>query len=71
MFGKFDYEPGDIVTYSAFGGELRTGVVVERFDDVKNGYPGFNMALDESGEPTVWGYDNQIISVQRRVTGSR
>jgi hypothetical protein len=61
------YEVGDTVTYTAFGGERRTVIVTEKYEDVKNGYPGFDavwpmIAADEC----VWGYDDQIIQVERK-----
>lgn len=57
------YEVGDTVTYEAFGGSHRTGVITGKYDDVKNGRPGFDMELPNGG--TVWGYDLQIVRVRR------
>ena len=62
-----EYEVGDTVTYTAFGGEQRTVIVTEKYEDVKNGRPGFDavwpiIATDEG----VWGYDDQIIRVERK-----
>ena len=62
------YAVGDVVTYRLWGGGLRTGVITERFDDVKNGEPGFDMKIPASlSEPTgdtmFWGYDSQIVVV--------
>lgn len=58
------YEVGDTITYIAFGGERRTVVVTERDEDIKNGYPGFDAMLPNGG--CVWGYDDQIIQVERK-----
>ena len=65
-----NYAVGDTVTYTVFGGGLRTGVIVEKFDDVKNGLPGFDMRVEDDGlYPGAggiglgWGYDDQIVSV--------
>lgn len=56
----FDIKPGDIVRYETFDGETRTGVVINRVE-IKPGKMGFDLALDESGSATVWGYDSQIV----------
>lgn len=56
------YEIGDMITYQTFGGgEVRTGVVVEKDPEIKHGQPGF--VLDSN----CWGYDDQIISVEATV----
>ena len=44
------------------GGGLRTGIVTEKHDDVKNGRPGFDMRCSDGGE--YWGYDDQIVEVR-------
>lgn len=54
-----DYKIGDTVTYRTFMGGTRTVTVTNREDDVKNGLPGFDGIIEETGE-TVWGMDNQI-----------
>jgi hypothetical protein len=54
-------KPGDRVVYRPFGGGLREGTIVDSSDDIKNGYPGFDMDLDDGS--TVWGYDDQIVTV--------
>ena len=56
MQKPLNYEVGDTVIYSPFGGGRRTVVVEEKDPDIKNGRPGF-----AGGE--VWGYDYQIITV--------
>ncbi len=63
------YAVGDVVTYRLWGGGLRTGVITEKFDDVKNGEPGFDMEIPGStsqftGTPEMfWGYNTQIVEV--------
>lgn len=70
--GTMAYAVGDVVTYRLWGGGLRTGVITEKFDDVKNGEPGFDMKIPASlsslaGEPEMfWGYDSQIVAVNHR-----
>ena len=54
------YDVGDTITYYAFGGERRTGVVTTKSDDIKNGEPGFVLDIN------AWGYDDQIVAVERR-----
>lgn len=49
---------GDLVTYTAFGGERRTVRVEEVSEDIKNGRPGFCGA-------DGWGYADQIERVSR------
>lgn len=63
-----NYAVGDTVTYATFGGGLRTGVITEKFDDVKNGLPGFDMRVTDdgmwpNGPELGWGYDDQIVEV--------
>ena len=58
------YGVGDLVTYSAFGNETRCVVVVEKSDNIKNDRPGF-IGITNNGDD-YWGYDNQILSVQRQ-----
>lgn len=60
-----DYTEGDTITYTAFGNELRTVEVTCKFDDVKNGQPGFDgIMINAAGKYVrVWGYDYQIVSV--------
>jgi len=57
------YGVGDRISYEAFGGEVRTGTVTEKHDDVKKGRPGFDMVLPDG--TAVWGYDDQITEVLR------
>lgn len=62
-----DYAVGDTVAYQLFGGGVRSGVrVVSKEADIKNGQPGFDgTCVGPDGEQmTVWGYDDQILSVQ-------
>jgi len=58
------YEIGDLVRYETFGGVLRVVVVDEKEDDIKNGRPGFGGRMP--GGQSVWGYDHQIVGVDRR-----
>lgn len=58
------YKVGDQLTYRPNSGGSRTGVVTGKYDDVKNGEPGFDL-LDTDGND-VWGYDDQIVSVSAR-----
>lgn len=65
-----DYQVGDIVTYLALGGGTRRVRVDEKDEQIKNGEPGFDGTVLGSTAPgeyplTVWGYDRQIISVER------
>lgn len=52
---------GEIVRYETFGCDVRSVVVTEVEEDIKNGLPGFEGHL--VGDPTalVWGYNHQII----------
>ena len=59
-----EYEENDVVTYRPFGGGSRVIRVVNKEEDIKNGFPGFD-GVDLSGEQTYWGYDSQIIKVQK------
>jgi len=58
---KFKYKVGSTIKYRAWGGEVRTVVVDEKEDDIKNGRPGFG-GTTKSGDD-CWGYDDQIIQV--------
>jgi hypothetical protein len=63
-----DYTIGDILIYKAFGDRTRRVQVTERDPDVKNGQPGFDAILlsgNDAGD-SVWGYDWQIVGVERR-----
>lgn len=64
----YEYEVGDTITYSAFGGEQRTVLVVGKYEDVKNGRPGFDGVYPDETTPGhgVWGYDDQITRVERK-----
>ena len=59
-YKSLNYKVGDTITYRPFGGSLRTVVVVDKCDDIKNGYPGFDGDNDEGH---WWGYDDQIVRV--------
>lgn len=69
------YEVGDVVVYSPFGGGRRAVLVTNKESDIKNGRSGFDGLLvnEYDYQPiesdmfggTVWGYDDQIISVRR------
>jgi hypothetical protein len=63
-----NYQAGDTLTYSTFGGKPRRIRVTERCEDVKNGRPGFDgFEVNEQGqrvaEYDAWGYDSQILEV--------
>jgi hypothetical protein len=63
------YKVGSLITYQPFCGEPRTVLVEEKEADIKNDRSGFAGVLMENGEPTgfgVWGYDSQIVKVDRR-----
>lgn len=55
------YKVGDTIQYRTFGGGLRTVVVTDKMDDVKNGRPGFDGYLVGDPQAMVWGYDDQIV----------
>lgn len=59
-----NYEIGDLVRYELWGGGTRVGVVTSKEDDIKNGRPGFGIRTADGGR--FWGYDDQIIGVDRR-----
>jgi hypothetical protein len=65
-----EYKLGDRLTYQPFGGGTRTGTVVEKSDDIKNGRPGFVIEYPDASEPDGigggWGYDDQIVRVVAR-----
>lgn len=60
-----DYKAGDTVVYNSFGGS-RTVVVTDKYEDVKNGRPGFDGYVVGDPSYTVWGYDSQIVNVVRQ-----
>jgi hypothetical protein len=57
-----DYNVGDTIEYSPFGGGTRQVIVKTKEDDVKNGQPGFDGVLSD-GSMAVWGYDHQITRI--------
>lgn len=75
---RFDYNEGDIISYSPFGGGRRLVLVDEKDSDIKNGRPGFSgqevdpktmQPFPESISSLgggVWGYDDQITGVIKR-----
>jgi hypothetical protein len=65
MHMTIDYEVGDTIEYSPFGGGVRRVLVEAKESDIKNGYPGFDGTI-AGGEATVWGYDDQIIRVVKK-----
>lgn len=60
-----DYEVGDTIVYSPFGGGERVVLVDEKEADIKNGRPGFGGTIVGEGMG-VWGYDSQIVRVEAR-----
>lgn len=60
-----EYEIGNIICYEAFGGTRRYVRVIGKDSDIKNGRAGFDGVTIDSGM-SVWGYDSQIICVDRR-----
>lgn len=65
------YEVGDTITHETGGGR-RTVTVDAKYDDVKNGRPGFDGTIvrstvdgDEPGQ-LCWGYDEQILERNAR-----
>jgi hypothetical protein len=59
------YTVGDVVCYTAFGGTRRYVRVTHKEADIKNGEAGFDGVTIDLHQ-TVWGYDRQIVSVDRR-----
>lgn len=61
-----DYNVGDTIVYSTFGGDLRVVLVEGKDEDIKNGCPGFDGTVIEGPDigMGVWGYDNQIVEVR-------
>jgi hypothetical protein len=70
-----DFEVGDIVTYSTWGGEIRRVLVENKERNIKKDRDGFdgvlvgfdnNSKLSLDGKPMgVWGYTDQILSVEK------
>lgn len=52
---------GDFVEYMNVFRETYQGIVIRHEDDIANGRPGFDLAINENGVATVWGYDYQIV----------
>lgn len=51
------------ISYTAFGGTRRYGIVIDAQKNVKNGRPGFDL-LDENRVDEWWGYADQVTSVK-------
>jgi hypothetical protein len=74
-YGLNDFEVGDIITYSTWGGEIRRVLVENKERNIKNDRDGFdgvlvgfdnNSKLFLNGNPMgVWGYCDQILSVEK------
>lgn len=63
-----DYEVGHIIWYFPFGAkQARRVKVTFKDDDIKNGRAGFDGTeiLDSHFGMDVWGYDDQIVKVER------
>ena len=58
--GPNDYTVGSILEYTTFTGETRRVIVECRYEDIKNGKPGFDSRLASDPSKTYWGYDHQI-----------
>jgi hypothetical protein len=66
------YRVGSILAYQPFGGPVRRVRVDAAYSDIKNGRPGFDGELIDAPRPSddpdancVWGYDDQILRVER------
>ena len=57
------YKVGDIIRQRTFLDKHRYVKVTAKFDDVKNGNPGFDGYVLGDKNNTVWGYDHQILKV--------
>ena len=61
------YDTGDVITYRAFGGEIRKVLVIGKVSNIKNGLGGFDgLIIKENGDLdkiAVWGYDYQVVEV--------
>jgi hypothetical protein len=69
-----DFEIGDIVSYSNYGGEVLRVFVEQKYEDVKKWQPGFAGFLVDGSDKKVsmngktidvWGYCYQILSVEK------
>lgn len=60
MTNTSEYEVGDIIEYSPYGGGLRRVKVTAKVEDIKNGEDGFEGVLVD-GELEVWGMNSQIL----------
>jgi hypothetical protein len=73
-YGLNDFEVGDVVTYATWGSEVRRTLVEFKQENIKNDRDGFDGVLVDSDNNKiflngktlgVWGYCEQIISVER------
>jgi hypothetical protein len=73
-YGLNDFEVGDVITYSTWGGEIRRTLVEFKQENIKNDRDGFDGVLvDEENNRLylngqtlgVWGYVEQIISIEK------
>jgi hypothetical protein len=48
-----------MIVYTMFSGNVRVRRVTAVYDDVKNGYPGFDGITP--GGMSCWGYDDQAV----------
>ena len=60
-----DYEMGDTVEYCGNGGR-RIVTVTGKYEDIKDGRPGFDGILDGTDNECYWGYDADITRIVRR-----
>lgn len=60
-----DYEIGDVICYTAFGGTRRYVRVDHKDANIKNGQSGFDGVTIDTGMD-CWGYDDQIVAIERR-----
>ena len=66
-----DYEVGDVIEYDVLSesGENRVVEITDKFENIKNGRPGFDGVVVEPEDDNievgdrVWGYDDRVIRV--------
>lgn len=64
---EHEYSAGDVITYRTITGSLRQVTVIARLANIEGtGYPGFDARLVTDPDSLVWGYDDQIVSVDER-----
>jgi hypothetical protein len=73
-YGLNDFEVGDVVVYATWGNEVRRTLVEFKQENIKNDRDGFDGVLVDSDNNRiflngttlgVWGYTDQIISVEK------